>query len=254
MNETKGLTLEIKDVSKKYTLPQGELSVLKDIRLTVQPGEFISIVGASGCGKSTLLRLIGGLESVSEGQISLGQTLVQGPGLERGMVFQESRLYPWFNVEQNVAFGCRQDLSKSKKQKLVYDHIQLVGLSGFEKALPDQLSGGMKQRAAIARALVNRPQILLLDEPLGALDALTRIQMQQEILRIWLEEKITIILVTHDIDEAIFLGDRILVMSHRPGTFKKTLEVSLERPRDRSSREFGEIRKAIYDEFFVKPV
>jgi sulfonate transport system ATP-binding protein len=245
-------TLQIKNLSHQYHLPQGELEVLKHIQLTVQPGEFISIVGASGCGKSTLLRLIGGLEKPSEGEIFLGDRPLQAPGLDRGVVFQEPRLYPWFTVEQNIAFGCRKASTETEKQKLVQHHLKLVGLPGFEKAYPHQLSGGMQQRTAIARALVSRPQVLLLDEPFGALDALTRIQMQQEILKIWQKEKITVILVTHDIDEAVFLGNRVLVMSNRPGTFKKTLSVPFARPRDRSSLKFGKIRKAIYDEFFLK--
>jgi sulfonate transport system ATP-binding protein len=245
-------TLQIKNLSHQYHLPQGELEVLKDVQLTVQSGEFISIVGASGCGKSTLLRLVGGLEMPSEGEILLGNKLLQAPGLDRGMVFQEPRLYPWLMVEENIAFGCRQGPAESEKQKLAQDHVKLVGLTGFEKAYPHQLSGGMQQRTAMARALVSRPQVLLLDEPFGALDALTRIQMQQEILKIWQAEKITVILVTHDIDEAVFLGDRVLVMSNRPGTFKKTLSVSLERPRDRSGEVFSKIRKEIHDEFFVK--
>jgi sulfonate transport system ATP-binding protein len=252
MTEPKGRTLQIKNLTKHYSLPQGELAVLRGVDLTVQPGEFISIVGASGCGKSTLLRLIGGLEQASEGQILFGKTLIQKPGLDRGMVFQESRLFPWFTVEENIAFGCRNHLADAEKQKLVQDHIKLVGLLGFEKAYPHQLSGGMQQRTAIARALVSRPQMLLLDEPFGALDALTRIQMQQEILNIWQKEKITVILVTHDIDEAVFLGDRVLVMSNRPGTFKKTLPVPLARPRDRNSQAFLALRKKIYDEFFSK--
>jgi sulfonate transport system ATP-binding protein len=249
---TKPLTLQIENLAKHYSLPQADLAVLTGVNLIVQPGEFISIVGTSGCGKSTLLRLIGGLEQVSEGRILFGETPIQNPGLDRGMVFQESRLFPWFTVEENIAFGCRKDLAENEKQKLVQDHIKLIGLLGFEKAYPHQLSGGMQQRTAIARALVSRPQMLLLDEPFGALDALTRIQMQQEILNIWQKEKITVILVTHDIDEAVFLGDRVLVMSNRPGTFKKTLSVPLARPRDRNSQAFLTLRKKIYDEFFSK--
>jgi len=247
-------SLQIKNLNHQYALPQGELKVLDQVQLTVQPGEFVSIVGASGCGKSTLLRLIGGLETPTAGQILLGDQLIQAPGLDRGMVFQEPRLFPWLTVEENISFGCRANTSESEKQKLVHSHIQLVGLLGFEKAYPHQLSGGMQQRTAIARALVSQPQVLLLDEPFGALDALTRIQMQQEILKIWQAEKITVILVTHDIDEAVYLGDRVLVMSNRPGTFQKTVPAALARPRDRNSVEFSKIKKEIYDEFFNKTV
>jgi sulfonate transport system ATP-binding protein len=247
-------SLQIKNLSHQYALPQGPLKVLDQVQLVVQPGEFISIVGASGCGKSTLLRLIGGLEKPSDGQILLDDQAVQAPGLDRGMVFQEPRLFPWLTVEENIAFGCRENVGETEKQKLIQDHVKLVGLEGFEKAYPHQLSGGMQQRTAMARALVSRPQVLLLDEPFGALDALTRIQMQQEVLKIWKAEKITVILVTHDIDEAVYLGNRVLVMSNRPGTFKKTLSVTLDRPRDRNSVEFSKLRKEIYDEFFSKTV
>ncbi|HTA75916.1 MAG TPA: ABC transporter ATP-binding protein [bacterium] len=246
--------LQIKNLNHHYALSQGELEVLRQVELQVQSGEFISIVGASGCGKSTLLRLIDGLETASGGEILLDDKIIQTPGLERGMVFQEPRLFPWLTVEENIAFGCRANTHESEKQKLVHSHIQLVGLLGFEKAYPHQLSGGMQQRTAIARALVSQPQVLLLDEPFGALDALTRIQMQQEILKIWQAEKITVILVTHDIDEAVYLGDRVLVMSNRPGTFQKTVPVALTRPRDRNSPEFSKIKKEIYDEFFNKTV
>src|SRR5665213_3318965 len=145
------MILQIKNLAKYYNLPNGELPVLTDVDLTVQPGEFISIVGTSGCGKSTLLRLIGGLEQSTNGQILFGDTVIQKPGLDRGMVFQEARLYPWFTVEENILFGCRNNLADAEKQQLVHDHIKLVGLSGFEKAYPHQLSGGMQQRTAIAR-------------------------------------------------------------------------------------------------------
>jgi sulfonate transport system ATP-binding protein len=252
MTPTPGPALQIEKLNKSYSLPQGPLRALENVELTAQPGEIVSIVGASGCGKSTLLRLIGGLEETTGGKILLDGAPVKGPGLDRGMIFQESRLFPWFTVEENIAFGCRPELDATEKQKAVENHLRLVGLQGFEKAYPYQLSGGMQQRTAIARALVSRPQLLLLDEPFGALDALTRIQMQQEILQIWEAEKTTLLLVTHDIDEAVFLGDRVLVMSNRPGTFRKTIRVDLPRTRDRSSLEFVKIRKEIYDEFFAK--
>ena len=242
--------LTISRLGKQYHIDGGKVQALTEVNLEVGSGEFISIVGASGCGKSTLLRLIGGLEGISQGGIVLGDEPIRGPKVERGMVFQEARLLPWLTVEQNIAFGCRSGMPKKERERLVSEHIALVGLDGFEKALPHQLSGGMQQRASIARALVNRPKVLLLDEPFGALDAFTRIQMQQEVLRIWEVEKTTMILVTHDIDEAIFLGDRVVVMSSRPGTIKKIVPVALPRPRDRSSYDFVQIRKEIYSEFF----
>lgn len=237
--------------NKRFQTREKEILALKDIHLSIGQGEFISIVGKSGCGKSTLLRIIAGLESDYEGLAALGGVKISRPGLDRGMVFQEHRLLPWLKVKDNVAFGLAGN-SWDERDRIVQEHINLVGLTGFEKVYPHQLSGGMAQRVAIARALVNRPQVLLLDEPFGVLDALTRIQMQQEILRIWGAERTTMILVTHDIDEAIYLGDRVVVMSDRPGTVKKIVPVDLARPRERSSYDFTQIRKTIYSEFFSK--
>jgi sulfonate transport system ATP-binding protein len=245
-----GQTLTIEHLNKEFKLESSSVQALSNVNLDVQPGEFLSIVGASGCGKSTLLRLIVGLEEEFEGSIRLGGTPVTGTGVDRGIVFQEARLLPWFTVEQNIAFGCGPQFSGRDRKQTVEEHIELVGLVGFERAYPHQLSGGMQQRVSIARALVNRPKVLLLDEPFGALDALTRINMQQEVLRIWEVEKTTMILVTHDIDEAIFLGDRVVVMSERPGTISRDVAVSLPRPRNRSDYDFVQIRRQIYAEFF----
>ncbi len=244
-------TLTIDNLNKTFQIAGKPVPVLKDINLTVKPGEFISIIGPSGCGKSTLLRLVVGLEQGFSGEIRLEDDVIQGPGVNRGMVFQEARLYPWLTVAENVAFGLGNGPSKAEKQQIVQEHLELVGLAGFVNAYPHQLSGGMQQRVSIARALVNRPQVLLLDEPFGALDAMTRINMQQEIIRIWQAEQTTILLVTHDIDEAIFLGDRVVVMSKLPATAKSIIPVDLPRPRDRNSFEFVKIRKAIYSEFFA---
>jgi len=241
--------LVIKNLSKCFNVNNEEVMVLQNINLDIREGEFISIVGHSGCGKSTLLKIIAGLVDFDVGLVTLGGQELKKPGKERGMVFQEHRLLPWLTVKDNVSFGL-YNLSKAEKEKIIADHIDLVGLKGFENAYPHQLSGGMAQRAAIARSLANRPKVLLLDEPFGALDALTRIQMQKEILKIWEKEKTTMILVTHDIDEAIYLGDRIIVMSSRPGTIKEIIPVQLSRPRDRSSHDFGTIRKKIFTEFF----
>jgi len=249
--ESIGASLVIESLHKKFQLRAGEVTALQDINLSISDGEFISIVGASGCGKSTLLRIIAGLENGHEGTVKLGGRRIAGPGLDRGMVFQEHRLLPWLTVEDNVAFGLNGQ-TKGERKRIVRKHLELVGLLDFAKAHPHQLSGGMAQRVAIARALVNQPKLLLLDEPFGALDALTKIQMQQEILRIWEVERTTMVLVTHDIDEAIYLGDRVVVMSSRPGTVKKVLPVPLPRPRDRSSYEFIQIRKEIYADFFAE--
>lgn len=246
--ELKGL--KINHIDKTFQINGDEVEALADINLDVKEGEFISIVGASGCGKSTLLKLIIGLEKSTNGKIVIGKRVVEKPSTDCGMVFQESRLYPWLTVEKNIAFGISKKLSKEEKKKIVAEHIELVGLQGFEKALPKQLSGGMQQRVSIARALVNRPDILLLDEPFGALDALTRITMQNEVLRIWEAEKKTMILVTHDIDEAIYLGDRVVVLSSRPGKIKKIIPVDLPRPRERTNAVFQKIRKEIYQHFF----
>jgi sulfonate transport system ATP-binding protein len=251
MSATAASNLNVKGLSKSYQVKSGEVIALQGIDLSIREGEFVAIVGSSGCGKSTLLRIIAGLENGYSGEVRIGGRRIAGPGLDRGMVFQEHRLIPWLTVEQNVAFGLN-GLENGRRDTVVREHLELVGLAGFAKALPHQLSGGMSQRVAIARSLVNNPQLLLLDEPFGALDALTRIQMQQEILRIWEVERTTMVLVTHDIDEAIFLGDRVVIMSNRPGTVKKIIPVQLPRPRDRSSYEFVQIRKEIYAEFFAE--
>jgi sulfonate transport system ATP-binding protein len=243
--------LVIENLNKSYKAKTGDVVALRGIDLNIRTGEFVCIVGSSGCGKSTLLRIIAGLENGYSGEVRIGERKIQGPGLDRGMVFQEHRLIPWLTVEQNVGFGLNS-LENGRRAAIVSEHLGLVGLSGFAKALPHQLSGGMSQRVAIARALVNNPQLLLLDEPFGALDAFTRIQMQQEVLRIWEADRTTMVLVTHDIDEAIFLGDRVVVMSSRPGTVKKIVPVHLPRPRDRSSYDFVQIRREIYAEFFAE--
>lgn len=242
--------LEIRGIHKRFELEHSTVEALRGIDLSIRSGEFVSIVGGSGCGKSTLLRLLVGLESPTEGTIHIGGKPAGEPSLERGMVFQEPRLFPWQTVEENIDFGITGNLSKAIRRETVREHIELVGLGGFEKAYPDQLSGGMKQRASIARALVNRPSVLLLDEPFGALDALTRITMQQEILRIWQAEKTTMVLVTHDIDEALVLGDRVVIMTPRPGTVRKILHIDLPRPRDRTAPGFSALRRAVYGEFF----
>ncbi|HBC94135.1 MAG TPA: ABC transporter ATP-binding protein [Pelotomaculum sp.] len=248
----KSQTLVIENLNKTFRIKNSTVEVLKDVNFAVKPGEFISIIGPSGCGKSTLLRLVVGLDGEFDGGISLGGNLIKGPGVNRGMVFQEARLYPWLTVEENIFFGLGQQQSPEEKKYIVQEHLELVGLESFAKAYPHQLSGGMQQRVSIARALVNRPQVLLLDEPFGALDAMTRINMQQEILRIWETEKTTILLVTHDIDEAIFLGDRVIVMSQRPATTKTIIPVELPRPRDRNSYDFIKLRKEIHTKFFAE--
>lgn len=247
-------TLDIKNLSKHYQVKGEPLPVLENISLSIKPGEFVSIVGSSGCGKSTLLRLIIGLEEDYIGDIQLDGNRIVGTSLDRGIVFQEHRLFPWLTVEQNIGLGLlNSDLSEASKQKTIKEHITLVGLEGFESAYPHQISGGMSQRVAIARALVNRPEVLLLDEPFGALDALTRTYLQQELQHIWQAEGITMILVTHDVEEAVYLGDRVVVMQPRPGRIKRIVDVPLARPRDRASYAFAEIKEDVLSEFSEKP-
>ena len=243
-------TLHIDHLSKQYEVKGAPLPVLDDITLTVNPGEFVSIVGSSGCGKSTLLRLIVGLENDYQGQVLLDGQRIVGTSLDRGIVFQEHRLFPWLTVEQNIALGLlNADVSDADKTRSVREHIALVGLEGFETAYPHQLSGGMSQRVAIARALVNRPEVLLLDEPFGALDALTRAHLQQELHRIWQAEGITMILVTHDVEEAIYLGDKVVVMEPRPGRIRRIVPVELEHPRDRVGVPFARLKEDVLAEF-----
>lgn len=246
----KGNSIAIEHVTKKFELESEKLEVLQDIHLDIQAGEFISIVGASGCGKSTLLRIMSGLDQATDGVVKIEGKVVEKPSVDIGVIFQESRLFPWLTVEGNIEFGIHEKMSKEDKKQLVREYISLVELNGFEKALPKQLSGGMQQRVSIARSLINKPDILLLDEPFGALDAFTRINMQNEILRIWEAEKKTMILVTHDIDEAIYLGDRVVILSNRPGKIKTIIPIDLPRARNRTSDDFMAIRRKVFLEFF----
>ncbi|WP_454726616.1 MULTISPECIES: ABC transporter ATP-binding protein [Cupriavidus] len=243
-------TLSIEHLRKQYQVKGAPLPVLEDITLSIAPGEFVSIVGASGCGKSTLLRLVVGLEEDYKGEILLDGKRVAGTSLDRGIVFQEHRLFPWLTVEQNIRMALlNANLTETDKRRTVREHIELVGLAGFETAFPHQLSGGMSQRVAIARALVTRPEILLLDEPFGALDALTRAYLQQELHRIWQAEGITMILVTHDVEEAVYLGDRVVVMEPRPGRIRRILPVPLAHPRERASAAFARVKDDVLQEF-----
>ena len=244
-----GKTLSIQNVNKSFTVDGQKVDVLKDINLEIQEGEFIAIVGHSGCGKSTLLKIIAGLEKNDTGLVTVDGEEVKGPDLDRGMIFQEHRLFPWMSIEKNVQLGLK-GLSKEEKTKLSDQYLELVKLSEFKKAYPSQLSGGMSQRAAIARSLVSQPEILLLDEPFGALDALTKIELQEELLQIRERFHNTMIMVTHDIEEAVFLADRIVVMSARPGRIKDVIKVELGKYRDRGSSDFARYKKKIFDYFF----
>lgn len=244
-----GKTLSIQNVNKSFTVDGQKVDVLKDINLEVQEGEFIAIVGHSGCGKSTLLKIIAGLEKNDTGLVTVDGKEVNGPGMDRGMIFQEHRLFPWMSIEKNVQLGLK-GLSKEEKTKLSNQYLELVKLSEFKKAYPSQLSGGMSQRAAIARSLVSQPEVLLLDEPFGALDALTKIELQEELLKIRERFHNTMLMVTHDIEEAVYLADRIVVMSARPGRIKDVVKVELGTYRDRGGSDFAHYKKKIFDYFF----
>ncbi|QDR81787.1 ABC transporter ATP-binding protein [Sporomusa termitida] len=244
-----GFDLHINALSKSFWVGSESIPVLDNITLDIKEGEFVSIVGHSGCGKSTLLKIIAGLVEYSAGTVLCGGQDLRESDVHRGMIFQDHRLLPWLTVAENIGFGL-YGLAEQEKQGRIREHIELVGLKGFEKAYPHQLSGGMAQRTAIARAFVHKPDILLLDEPFGALDALTRIQMQDEVLKIWEQQKTTMILVTHDIDEAIYLGDRVVINTNRPASIKKIFTVDLARPRERTGHYFSLLKAQIMQEFF----
>ncbi|MCX8999866.1 ABC transporter ATP-binding protein [Rhizobiaceae bacterium BDR2-2] len=239
--------LEISSVSKSYEVADNKtFDALVGATFSVEPGSFVSLVGPSGCGKSTLLRLIIGLDDDYRGDILLNGQRISGTSLSRGIVFQDHRLLPWLTLKQNIGLALQNiGWSREEKEKTVREHIALVGLNGFEDAYPYQLSGGMAQRAAIARGLVSRPEILLLDEPLGALDALTRLRLQEEIQRIWRVEGVTMILVTHDVEEAIYLSNKVIVMNTNPGRVVDEIRIDLDFPRDRTDVRFAELKRNI---------
>lgn len=227
--------LEVSRLHKEFATPQGPLVALQDINLHVETGELVCAVGASGSGKSTLLRLIAGLESVSTGSICVDGQPVTGPGADRGMVFQSYTLYPWMSVQKNVEFGLKlRGIRRSERRQQASYYLEMVGLAEFAQALPKQLSGGMKQRVAIARALANKPKILLLDEPFGALDVQTKENMQQFLLNLWRLTGVSILMITHDVGEAVFLAQRIYVMTPRPGRIQQEIAIDLPVERDPS--------------------
>ena len=245
------MKLEVKDLTKIYKGTNGDVTAIDHVNLSVEESEFVMIVGPSGCGKTTLINMIGGLDSATSGTVVLDGNEVTGPGPDRGMVFQGYSLFPWLTVKKNVEFGLKmRKVPKEERSKKADEYIKLVGLEGFENALPKQLSGGMKQRVAIARTLANEPQMLLMDEPFGALDAQTRVVMQELLSKISRETKTTILFITHDIDEAVLLGDRIYVMSRRPGTIRDVLTVDLPKERNHDCfvlPQFVETKKKIMD-------
>jgi NitT/TauT family transport system ATP-binding protein len=241
--------IEIQHLVKVFQRNDKTVVALQGFDLEVQDGEFVCLLGPSGCGKTTVLRIVAGLERATSGRVLVHRKRVMGSGGDRGMVFQEFALFPWRSVRKNIEFGLEvKGLPEEKRAKISSNLIDLVGLKGFEDAHPSELSGGMKQRVGIARALANNPDVLLMDEPFGALDAQTRNLMQKELLRIWSATRKTILFVTHSVDEAVFLADRIVVMTARPGKVREIIPVNLPRPRDRTGAEFIGVRGKVLEE------
>jgi ABC-type nitrate/sulfonate/bicarbonate transport system ATPase subunit len=250
LTDSEASSVRIRELNKSFPAPDHPFTrraVLRDISLSLAAGELVSLIGPSGCGKSTLLRLIAGLEHADCGELLIGAEPITGPSAERGLVFQDPNLFPWLTVRRNIQAGLVARGLLREKRGEVDEFMRLVGLSSFANAYPHHLSGGMAQRVALARALINHPRLLLLDEPLGALDAFTRMRMQDEVLRLWQTRRTTMLLVTHDIDEAIYMSDRILIMTSRPGRIDRTIPVKLDRPRQRISPHFLRLRGDILE-------
>ena len=239
--------LKLDNVSKSFAKIETDdvTHALSSVTTTMESGEFISMVGPSGCGKSTILRLVAGLIQPTTGSITLNGKPIEGPGPDRGMMFQKATLFPWLTVYDNIAFSLKMQGKLKGNEDKVEEMIKTIGLQDFREDYPGQLSGGMAQRVALVRSLINEPPVLLLDEPLGALDAFTRMNMQDEILRIWQKKQQLAIMVTHDVDEAIYMGTRVLVMDSHPGRIVSDLKIEQPYPRDRSSKEFVEYRNEI---------
>jgi NitT/TauT family transport system ATP-binding protein len=259
--DTNRIEIEINDVSKEFEGRIGKTVALQNVSFDVKKNEFVSVVGPSGCGKSTILNIIAGLTEPSGGTVKVGGKVVMGPGKERGVVFQQYALFPWKTVIENVAFGLKlQDIPKRQCRETAEKYLELVGLKDFRDAYPKELSGGMKQRVAIARAYAVNPEVLLMDEPFGALDAQTRVQLQENLLSTWENERKTCFFITHDVEEAVFLAQRIIVMSARPGRLKEIIEVDLPYPRVQEIKltaEFNEIKNRlwamVYKEYLATP-
>lgn len=248
MSET---ILEIKSINRTYKDEEKIVEALKDINFSIGKGEFVSIIGSSGCGKTTLLRLIAGLDKAQSGEILLHGKKITAPDPKRGYVFQQGSLFEWLTVEKNIAAGLKARHVYQENKHKVGEFIELIGLKGFEKAFPHQISGGMAQRVAIARALINDPEVLLLDEPMGALDSFTRADIQDKLLEIRKTNNATMILVTHDIDEALYLSDRIIIMTPRPGKISEVVDVNIPHPRHRGGTEFLAQRRKLLERFHL---
>jgi NitT/TauT family transport system ATP-binding protein/sulfonate transport system ATP-binding protein len=236
--------LDLKNISKVFNIGGRNVQALREVNLTIEKGEFVCLIGASGCGKSTLLRIMAGFETPSSGTASIMGMPIKGPGPERGMVFQDYGLFPWLTVKENIAFGQRQrNLPKTELDEIAAHYTDMVGLTKFADYYPGQLSGGMKQRVSIARVLANDCEVLLMDEPFGALDALTREKLQQDLLEIWERTKLTVVFVTHAVEEAVLLSDRVIVMTAGPGRIEQDIHLDLARPRDITAIEFNDVRR-----------
>lgn len=254
MSEVFNLDIEVRNVSQYYHQPQdGQTKALDCINLSIDRGEFICLLGPSGCGKTTLLNLMAGFEQPSQGEIKINGLPVTEPSPRRVTIFQNYGLLPWRTVQKNVELGMEsQQIAPEKRKAVVHEYLELVGMGQFKKHHPYQLSGGMQQRVAIARALAVDPEILFMDEPFGALDAITRMKMQEEITGIWEKKRKTIIFVTHDIEESVYLADRIVIMTPHPGRIKSIIKVPLARKRDRTHPDFLKIRDIVFTEFEMK--
>jgi NitT/TauT family transport system ATP-binding protein len=239
----------IMHLSRTFVRDDGsELKAIEDVNLTIRQEEFVCVLGPSGCGKTTLLRMIAGLDQATAGEIMLDGEKITGPNPKVGIVFQEYSLFPWRNVVDNVSFGLEmQGMQREERYARAEEYLELVGLSQFSKSYPSELSGGMRQRVAVARALALDPMVLLMDEPFGALDAQTRNLLQNELLEIWGKTRKTIIFVTHSVDEAVFLADRLIVLTPRPGTVCESIPIELPRPRDRTGPIFAKVRRKVLD-------
>ncbi|MFB9329124.1 ABC transporter ATP-binding protein [Paenibacillus aurantiacus] len=237
----------IEGLNRTFASPSGDVVALRDIRLEVEQGQLVTFIGPSGCGKSTLLKIIAGLDTAYQGKLTLNGKRITGPGVDKGVIFQEPRLFPWMTVERNIAANL--PLSSPEVRRRVGEMVELVRLKGFERAYPRELSGGMSQRVAIARALLRNPDVLLLDEPFGALDAFTRTHMQEALLDIWQRNRTTMLFVTHDLDEAVFLGQRVVIMNPRPGHIRQVVGIDLPYPRKRAGAAFQELRSRVLAEF-----
>lgn len=246
---SEAIELKLKDVSKSFSRVDSTevTNAVTDVNISMFNGEFVSLVGTSGCGKSTILRMIAGLIAPTTGEITINGDKITAPGPDIGMVFQKPTLFPWLTVEDNVAFSLKMQGKLKEGMEDVQRLIKVIGLEKFKKDYPGQLSGGMAQRVALARAMISKPKILLMDEPLGALDAFTRMNMQNEILDMWQVNKQLVVMVTHDIDEAIHMSSRILVMEAHPGRIREEIKIDMDYPRNRSSSSFVEYRNHILD-------